>query len=171
MSTAENHAENLKRAIGLSKKIPKAAKGIKDAFKASSLSNYINPIIDMPFFGIALSAALLKDILDFTGLGSLPAIGTVITLIASITIAASILLIARSNIGAVKRETRFVSGFALKRVGALFGGTLLEMIFGIDFLPVETLMVIYIFRLVLLERKATSEASQRTSAQENYALA
>lgn len=156
MATEEQlqHAERLK---DVRKKLPKSPlKKAKEIASKVSLAKYFNPFVDW-LYGIALSAALLKDILDFVGIGSLPAIGTVITLMASITIWA-VMIITGSAFKAIKKR-RFIM-----RYGVLAAGTLIEMVFGIDFLPIETFMVIYIFVSALEDRRDTKEKSEEKAA-------
>ena len=71
----------------------------------------------------------------------------------------------------MRAQAKATANFMTKRVGALAGGTLIECVFGIDFLPVETLMVLYLYRLVLQERKETAEAArERQTGQASYAF-
>ena len=120
------------------------------------MAKYLNPFIDW-LYGIALSAALLKDILDFVGVGSLPAIGTVITLMATITIWA-VMIITGSAFKAIKKRR------LMMRYGVLAAGTLIEMVFGLDFLPIETFMVIYIFVSALEDRRDAKEQADAKAA-------
>lgn len=167
-----NFSQNLKEARQLSKRIPAVRKHIKDQFRTISLMVHMH-VMDMPFVGIALTVALLKDILDFVGIGSLPAIGTAITIVASIVIAAAMFIPAMdSGVKAGPRAQKQLKNnlYELRRIAALLGGTGVEMIFGIDFLPVETLMVIYLYHSILQERKKRADEA-REAAQENHATA
>ena len=56
----------------------------------------------------------------------------------------------------------------IKKYGTLIAGTIIEFIFGIDFLPIETCIVIIVYWLILVERKQEQEAEQ-TEQQANYA--
>jgi len=144
----EQHADRLREVRrDLPKKFKDKAKFVAEKV---ALLNFFNPWLDW-LYGIALSAALLKDILDFVGIGSLPAIGTVITLMASITIWA-VMIITGSAFKAIKKRR------LVMRYGVLAAGTLIEMVFGIDFLPIETFMVIYIFVSALEDRRDAAEA-------------
>lgn len=152
-----HHANALKKAR---RNIPKNP-GQAARFIASKalLSKYMNPFIDW-LYGIALAAALLKDILDFVGVGSLPAIGTVVTLLASIVIW-TVMIITGSAFKAI-RKRRFIA-----RYGVLVLGTLIEIIFGIDFLPIETAMVIYIFVSTLEDRRDAENEAEEEAAQQS----
>ena len=83
--TAEQirQADKLQEARQSVKKNP--IKKIKEVAEALSLGQYFNPFIDW-LYGIALSLAILKDILDLAMIGSLPGIGSIITAMISITI-------------------------------------------------------------------------------------
>jgi len=144
----ERRANELQR---VRKSLPKSPWG-KAAFVAKkvSLAKYLNPFIDW-LYGIALSAALLKDILDLVAIGSLPGIGTVITLMATITIWA-VMIITGSAFKAMKTRRLIL------RYGVLAVGTLIELVFGLDFVPVETAMVVYIFVSALQDRRDAAEA-------------
>lgn len=117
---------------------------------------YLNPFMDW-LYGIALALAILKDILDFTGLGSLPLIGTVITLMVSLFIFMVMFL---TGSGAKRKMARY---------SILMGGTLVEFIFGIDFLPIETLIVILVFRITLQERQRAAIEKSALQTQESIA--
>jgi hypothetical protein len=114
------------------------------------------------FFIGAIMMAVLKDISDFPGMGSIPVIGTVLTLMASITIIAGMLVSGsyksgRKNKSNVKR--------AIKRWGTLAGGTLTELLFGVNFLPVETLTALITFGLMLLERAELKKEEAENNAE------
>lgn len=160
----QTHADNLKKSrLGSLKNSAKnAKKNIKDAVNVLSLMAYFNPFMDW-LFGIALALAILKDILDFTGIGSLPGIGTVITLAVSFTIAGIMFLTgSASKIKISKQGKKFI---------VLIGGTFIELIFGIDFVPIETFMVIYIFYLTLRSRRESAQENKQASPQQAPAMA
>lgn len=156
MATAE-HFQHMERLNDARKGLPKKFKD-KAKFVASqaALMSYFNPYLDW-LYGIALSAALLKDILDLVAIGSLPGIGTVITLMATVTIWA-VMIITGSAFKAIKKRR------LIMRYGVLAAGTLIEMIFGIDFLPIETAMVIYIFISALEDRRDAKQKSDMEAA-------
>jgi hypothetical protein len=159
-----SHADNLK-AARKGHRLKNSLNKAKGAAQELSLFKYIRPE-DFIFVGFAIILALLKDILDFVGVGSLPAIGTVITLVVSIFIAAFMYLVgANKNM----RSQVKASSFMMRRILTWLGCTLGEMVFGVDFLPIETIMVLALYRLVLLERKEESQAKQQENSAAAYA--
>jgi hypothetical protein len=123
---------------------------------AASLLKHMNLFNDW-LFAIAMIVAVLKDLLDYVGIGSLPAIGTVVTLCASILIGFIILL---AGGGGKKQMAKYL---------ILIAGTLIEMLFGLNFIPGETGMVIAIYIVVLMDRKiAAEEAAKQPAPQEDY---
>lgn len=153
----EEHIQHAERLRDVRKNLPKspaqAAKKVKQFF---SIWKYFDPFIDW-LYGIALSAALLKDILDLVAIGSLPGIGTVITLMATITIWA-VMIITGSAFKAIKKRR------LVMRYGVLAAGTLIEILFGLNFVPVETAMVVYIFVSALEDRRDAKEKSDAKAA-------
>lgn len=146
MATEEQiqHANRLKE---LRKNIGKSPlKKAKFVAGKLALIKHFDPFWDW-LYGIALSAALLKDIVDLVGIGSLPVIGTVITLMATITIFAVMLI-----------TGNFFKKRWAKKIGVVFLGTAVEIIFGLNFLPVETAVVIIVFYLALDDRRKAAEA-------------
>jgi hypothetical protein len=104
----------------------------------------------MPYI-IALIAALLKDALDLAFIGSLPGIGTVITICCSILIFFMMLL---SGSGQRRKMARGM----IKKGLLLLGGTIVEMIgFGINFFPIETFTVALVYLMELSERKKAAQ--------------
>ena len=93
----------------------------------------------------------------------MPAIGTVITLTVSLAIAGIMFLT-----GSASKVKITKSG---KRIIVLIGGTFIEMIFGIDFVPVETMTVIYIFYSTLKSRRESAQENKQNSPQEAPATA
>jgi hypothetical protein len=136
-----------------------------------SLILHANIITDW-MYGLAIFVALFKDfILDPTGLGSLPAIGTVITFCVTIFIVFMTILGGfMNNIGGRKQ---YRQQQALRSWLVLIGGTGAEMIFGINFLPIETVSILLVYSFVLIERKrALAEERERNrhmQGQEAYA--
>lgn len=93
------------------------------------------------YLGVSM-VALLKDLLDFVGVGSLPAIGTVVTLCFTFLIWMLLSLFDRSS-----QHTR--SNMHLMRGLVVIGFGLVEAVgFGLNFLPIETTMVIVLYQLV-----------------------
>jgi hypothetical protein len=157
MSQEQTRKSNLARARGAYKNLRDKANpvmsGIKEAHRATGLMKQIDPFLDW-LFGIALALAMLKDILDFVGLGSLPAIGTVITLCVSLAIGFIMLLTGSRGMAKMAR------GMA-KRFGVLAGGTAAEMFFGINFIPIETIVVIIVFYMTLRDRAIAKEKEEK----------
>jgi hypothetical protein len=135
-----------------------------------SLILHANIITDW-MYGAALFAAMLKDLLDFVGIGSLPAIGTAITFCVSIFIGMMMLLGGFMNNAGGRRQRRQQQ--AIKSLLVLIGGTSIELLFGLNFMPVESITVLIVYSLMLVERKrALAEEKARNrymSAQEAYA--
>jgi hypothetical protein len=85
--------------------------------------------------------ALFKDILDLIGIGSLPVIGWVVTVMASIIIF-TLLLFTDASIG--MSQARRI----LTRIGVLLTFTIVEgFAFGVNLLPLQTAAVVVIFLL------------------------
>ncbi len=132
------------------------------AKEALSLPKYINWGNDWIYLA-AIIVGIMKDLLDFVGIGSLPAIGTVITICASIFIGLMMLLAG----GGEKRK--LVKGI-FKRYFVLIGGTFAEFLFGLNFFPIESAMIIVIYIMVLIERKQAGEERKKAGAvAEEYA--
>jgi hypothetical protein len=127
----------------------------------ASLKKYIDWGTDWPYVA-ALFVALLKDILDFVGVGSLPAIGTVVTIICSIFIFFMMLLVPGSQ-GKRKMAVAFLKS-PIGRYVLLLLGSIVEMIFGIDFLPVETAVVLVAYWMLLSERKESESEGEMKEA-------
>lgn len=136
--------EKIKTAAGTAKSIARNRKEIKkraqQVLSSMSLSRYVDPWKDW-LFGIALIFAMLKDIMDFTGLGMF------FTIFASIIIFFALFLAGSGG----KKNT---AASFIKKYGTLAIGTVIEFIFGIDFLPLETLIVVLVYFFTLQERQA-----------------
>ena len=109
------------------------------------------------YFGVSL-IALFKDLLDFVGIGSLPAIGTVITI--CLTFLIWILLAVFDN---SSKNTRYNIKLIRGLVVIAFG--LVEAIgFGLNFLPIETVMVFVLYQLAKRAwKKARKEADKKAT--------
>lgn len=139
---AKRIGKQLKDMRSSMKKLKKSAPSLK-------LLLYIDPRVDWAF-GAALMAAVLKDFLDWVGFGSLPAIGTVITFMASTVIFGTLLLTgSRSK----AKNTKMI----VRKFGTLIIGSLMEMLFGLNFIPIESIVVAVTFYMTLVERKETGE--------------
>ncbi|MDQ1283819.1 MAG: hypothetical protein QG620_167 [Patescibacteria group bacterium] len=160
-----NAGKNKGQAKNVTQDVKNNAEAIK---KAMTPLGFLSLLFQISIFsdwmyGLAIFAAVLKDIIDFTGLGSLPGIGTVITFCISIFIGFMMLLGSFTN-GAGRRHQKIIKSWLI-----LLGGTTIEMLFGLNFLPVETLTVLSVYVLYLAGKKQAREENKRTSAQESYA--
>ena len=147
--------EKSERSLSSSKKNP-PQKILNNLKKASATAKAVLFSIELRdvFFIIAIGCAILKDFSDYVGIGSLPIIGTAVTLMTSFTIITGMLV--SGNYSSGKRNRLNVKR-AIKRWGTLAGGTLAELLFGINFLPLETLTAFITFGLTLLERVKSNE--------------
>ena len=128
--------------------------------QAKNLGKAMNPVgalsvfsqikVDDFLFIIPISAAILKDASDIIIIGSLPGLGTVISICCSITIG---LFTITLGAGGAKKNAKGVISGSTKIILMLTGGTLVEMVPGVDFLPVETLTALAVYYMVLVERK------------------
>jgi hypothetical protein len=123
----------------------------------ASLLKYIDWFKDWLYM-IALVFAIGKDLIDFVGVGSLPAIGTIISICCSIMI--FLLMLLAGSGGKRKFAKKYMNKFIV-----LIAGTLAEaVLFGLNFLPIETATVIIIYIMVLAERKQEKEAEDKERA-------
>lgn len=133
---------------------------VKSALKKStqlgSLMKQLDPFTDW-IFGVTLSAALLKDILDSTGWDFL-GVGQIFTFFCTVIIFFSLFLLG----GAGKKKDLAKS--IMKRYGTVFIGFLIELVPGISFLPIETCTVILVFVFTLQERQVAQEEQQTALA-------
>ena len=139
--------ENLHNQLEKVHQLNKNANDLKKAVSPVGmfkLASRINILTDMPYM-FAIGAGLFKDILDFGFLGSLPVVGTVLTICASIFIFMMMILA-----GTSKKHKSFKG--SIKKGGMLIGGTIVEILFGINFLPVETLTAGLLYFTDLSER-------------------
>lgn len=108
-------------------------------------------------YGLALIAAILKDLLDLTEVtGILYLIIIVATFLCSIFIAMMMILdnySSRNSLRGGHIQQKMIRSWLV-----LLGGTTLEMIFGLDFLPIETLTVLIIYALALSARVNAKKA-------------
>lgn len=144
------------------KKVGKAKQVVKDAFNLTRAVS--DPFIlrfmrpgDWPYF-LAWILALVKDLLDFVGVGSLPAIGTAITICVSI---AAYLLSLLVDTGRAKVVSK---GFT--RAVILLSGTTVELFFVVNFIPWETLAVSMMYLLTLQERKEEKKNRKKNGGED-----
>jgi hypothetical protein len=133
-----------------SSKFAKVAGTLALAKKAKDIMSAPTEIkaMDVSIYGIAFTLALLKDLLDLAFIGSLPAIGTVITFCISMAIGAILLFDGVS--GAQRKIARNLT----KRFLVLIAGTMVEgILFGLNFFPFEFFTVGIIYWMALVDRK------------------
>lgn len=163
----EGKLDEIKRKYHDAKKIGKEAKTLVKSVTPwgfFSLLSHFSLFSDWPY-GLAFVVSLFKDMLDIIGIGSLPAIGTIVTLCASIFIGFMMTLANAME----KDRTTFQK--TLIRYLILIFGTLVEMLFfGINFAPGQTAMIIIIYCFVLAARKNAADTKKRSGeASEQYA--
>lgn len=144
-------------ARDLSKKRQESSKasGMKDALDQAKVAAKAtrNPFIlikkieigkDWPYF-LAFFAAILKDIFDFLEI-ILPGIGAVMAFLCGVFIFFMMLLVGNASKKGFKQK--------IARYITLLIATGLEIIIGLDWVPWETVGVIVIYGMLLVERKA-----------------
>lgn len=100
----------------------------------------------------ALVLAIIKDLLDWVLIGSLPVIGTIVTFMFAVPIFICLMLV-KAN-GSVA-DSRFV----IRRLVIFLCGLAIEsFIFGLNFLPIETITIAVIF---LMDRHMSQEQINR----------
>lgn len=106
------------------------------------------------YLGVSM-IALLKDLLDLVGVGSLPGIGTVVTGTFTFLIWILLAMFDRSSQN-TKSNMSLIRGLVVLAFG------LVEAVgFGLNFLPIETLMVIVLYQLARRAyRQAKTAAAQ-----------
>jgi hypothetical protein len=108
----------------------------------------INPLADW-MYGLAFMAAILKDLLDISqATGILYILVLVTTLCCSIFIAMMMILGSFTHSGTGRVQRKIIRSWLV-----LLSGTTAELLFGVNFLPIETLTVLIIYVLMLMERK------------------
>lgn len=148
---------------GLSKDtIGKAKNLVKNATPLGffSLMFKIRPLADW-MYGLALMAAILKDLLDISqATGILYILVLVTTLCCSIFIAMMMILGSFTHSGTGRVQRKIIRSWLV-----LLSGTTAELLFGVNFLPIETLTVFIIYGLMLMERKqAQNEEKEKERA-------
>lgn len=114
-------------------------------------------------YGLAMMAAMLKDMLDIAGAtGILYIMVVVATFLCSIFIAMMMLLGSFSN-GAGRAQQKMIRSWLV-----LLGGTTVEMLFGINFLPIETLTVLIVYVMMLSSRAESKKLEKQERLEENY---
>lgn len=133
-----------RRALG------KAAKQTKFTGEKPSMILYL---------GISM-IALFKDLLDLVGVGSLPAIGTVITVCLTFLIWILFLVFDKSG-GGKKANRAIVRGLILIFVGLVEG-----LFFGLNLLPIETATIVVLYFMAKHAYKKAKKEHEEKSAEE-----
>ncbi|MEI8343447.1 MAG: hypothetical protein WCF93_00685 [Candidatus Moraniibacteriota bacterium] len=150
----EGHSERLEEARRSS--IPKlnnlnknnAVSAVKNLASAASLWKYVDPIGDMPFVP-ALGGALLKDFLDIVDFETV-ILPMLFSALCSILIFMMLLLVGSSE--KKKGASKFV-----QKVLTILGGGIADSMPGLDFLPIETITVLAVYYMTLVERKEAAQ--------------
>lgn len=130
-------------AVGKAKAVVKMAKNISAALKQMDFTK------DWPYV-LAFFAAVGKDILDLPGIGSLFGIGTVITICVSIFIFFMTLYAGAGGKGKLDKKI-------WRRFLVILIGTISEFLFGWNFVPAESAMVVVIYVMALFEKAGEAE--------------
>lgn len=162
-STGKNRGV-AKNTINDAKKLVKAATPwgfLSLLFQANIISDWM--------YGLALVAAVFKDILDLTEFAGITYIIIIIfTFLVSIFIAMMMLLGSFSN-GYGRRDQKIIRSWLI-----LLSGTTAELLFGVNILPIETITVLVVYALALSARKEAKEQEekeQKTTPQTEEAYA
>ena len=156
MKSEEQNKQDLnqaQRSSNLNNRVDRAKNIGKTATPMGAMSLFSQIQINDAIFTIAVMAAMLKDVSDLTMIGSLPGIGTALTLCATITIGLFTIMIGGGN--AQKKVKGMMTG-STKKLGTLILGSLCEFLFGLNFLPIETLTAVVIYIIILFERKQSA---------------
>lgn len=142
-------AEKIRRKIV----VRKARQAFRSAAKRTKFTGEKPSLL--LYLGVSM-IALFKDMLDLVGIGSLPAIGTVITICLTFLIWILLLLFDRSG-GGKKTNRMIARGLLLIFVGLVEG-----IAFGLNFLPIETAAVIVLYLLAKrVYKKAKKEHNDK----------
>src|SRR3990167_1055209 len=112
----------------------------------------------MLYLGVSM-IALLKDLLDFVGVGSLPGIGFVVTACFSFLIWILLVVFDNSSKG-TRHNMMLIRGLVVIAFAAIEG-----FAFGLNFLPIETMMVLVLYYLA---RKAWKKAKEEAEEKNKY---
>jgi hypothetical protein len=152
-NSEEDRQKNLNQAqrkSNLQNKTDQAKNLAKTATPMGALKLMSQVQVTDVLFVIPVSAAVLKDVSDVVIIGSLPGLGTVVSICCSITI--GLFTITLGGGGAKKKAKGFING-PTKIVLTLIGGTLVEMLPGVNFVPTETVTAVVVYMMVLSQRR------------------
>lgn len=152
--SGNNHAERLDEARKGSEANAEKGKGaLNDAKNIAelatpmgtmSLIKYVDFIGDMPYVA-AMGVAMLKDLVDL-GTFETVILPILFSMLCSIFIFMMMLMVGSGG----KRKSATA---IFKKIGFLLGGGVADAIPGLGFFPIETMTVILIYALTLVERK------------------
>lgn len=112
-------------------------------------------------YSFVLMIALLKDLLDLVLLGSLPGIGTVVTMCFTFFIWLLLFVFDRSG---GRHNSKMFRGVTLLLVGLVEG-----LGFGLNFIPIETLTVILLYQMARKAYKKQKKEAERNQSSSAYA--
>ncbi|HEX7586143.1 MAG TPA: hypothetical protein VF390_00725 [Patescibacteria group bacterium] len=134
----ENSDENNKTALDEARHADTNNQpGSASPAKQSLREPVIDFLADLPYI-FAILVAVTKDLLDFIGIGSVPLLGTLITLMALCLLSLLVFLAS--------------PGDFFRNFGILFGGTTIDLIPFLNLLPALTAAVILIYGKKIAER-------------------
>jgi hypothetical protein len=144
----DNHVDRLaaarKGGVNETAKVAKDLASVATPVGALSLLKQINFLGDMPYIA-AMGAAMLKDLLDFVAAPTI-ILSALFSALCTIFIFMMMLLVGSGG----KKK---VANNLLKKVAILGTGGIADSIPGIDFFPIESITVVAIYVMVLIERK------------------
>ncbi|MFA7208667.1 MAG: hypothetical protein WC120_00120 [Parcubacteria group bacterium] len=158
------HADNLNAARGgsLKKSAQNIRKNVKAAANIVSLMSHIEPFTDW-LFGIALIFAIIKDIIDLASTALIAIGGVGIALIFITTAICSLFIFFIMLLTGSSGKRKILQGLT-KRFGILALATIMECLPAIDTLPLETISIIIIIWMTLVERKRDAETQKERSS-------
>jgi hypothetical protein len=165
----KNARENLKKySTGKNKGVAKGTiNDAKELIKSATPWGFLSllfqaNIISDWMYGLALMAALFKDLLDFVEVvGFLYVIVIISTFLVSIFIGFMMLLGSFYNFSEGSKRIDNTQRKIIRSWLVLMGGTTAEMLFGVNILPIETLTVLILYGFVLSARKQAREQERK----------
>lgn len=167
-NTASRSPQGVNQGVAATQGIQGARQGVKNMKNLAQAATPVGlaklgkqiELVDFLKYGPAFAVAFLKDLLDWVGIGSLPAIGTVITFCVSITIGFIFLMAGASGKRTVAKST-------MRWLLTLVAGTGVEaFLFGLNFFPIETFTVLIAYIFVLQERRGEKKEDNILSNQD-----
>lgn len=115
----------------------------------------VNILTDWMYF-LALLAAIFKDLTDWILVGPLFFLAIIVGFLVSIFIAFMMILGSIFADGKGRLYHKAIRSYLI-----LLAGTTAEMLFGVNFIPIETMTVLVIWYLALCARKQVKESSKK----------